>query len=207
MSTRSKLSLITLTVLILAAVTVYLVETREPPPLEFDNSMGVSVISPPVPLPSVTLQDQNETPFPISKLEGHWSLMFFGYTHCPDVCPTTLNTLNLTSKKLPASINYVFVTLDPKRDTAEKLKGYLEYFNPSFIGLTGKKGEIDRLTKRLGVIYDYEGDVKAGDYTVNHYSGILVVDPRGRLRAHILPPHTVAKLVKATTGLMNYYGN
>lgn len=134
--------------------------------------------------------------------------MFFGYINCPDVCPTTLMTMNQVAKKLPQeSINYVFVTVDPNRDSAEKLKEFVSYFNPDFIALTGKKADIDLLSKKLGVIYDYEGDIEAGSYVVNHYAAILVIDPKGRLRAHILPPHPVDKVVDAVNRIRDYYGN
>lgn len=207
MLARYKIPFISLALLALAIGLVYLLETREPAPLEFDNSMGVSVISPPVPLASVTLQDQNGDAFRTSDLEGQWTLMFFGFTNCPDVCPTTLRTLKQAEERLPQAINYVFTTLDPRRDTPEKVKEYLAFFNPDFIGLSGTKDEIDRFSETLGVIYDYEGDVESGDYLVNHYAAILVIDPQARLRAHILPPHPVDKVVDATTRLIDYYGH
>ncbi len=134
--------------------------------------------------------------------------MFFGFTHCPDICPTTLLSMNQVAKRLQqASIRYVFVSLDPKRDTPEKMKEYVSFFNPDFIGLTGKKADIDQLSEALGIIYDYEGDVEAGKYTVNHYAAILVIDPKGRVRAHILPPHPVDKVVNAINRIMDYYGS
>jgi protein SCO1/2 len=208
MSNRIKISLL-LGVLLAAAIAViaYL-KLAEPVPLEFDSSQGIIIISPPVQLPDVTLTDQNNTPFPLSRFKGRWNMVFFGYTHCPDVCPTTLAAMNRAAKKLPSShIGYYFVTLDPQRDTPEKLKEFVTYFNPQFVGLTGDKTNIDRLSKKLGVVYDYEGDVASGEYTVNHYAAILVIDPRGRLRAHILPPHPVKKLVEAMTKITEYYGD
>lgn len=208
MFSRFKIPLISLALLFGAVITVYFLEQPEPPPLEFDSSMGIPVMSPAIPLPAITLLDQNNKPFPTSSLKGSWNLMFFGYINCPDVCPTTLMTMNQVAKKLPQeSINYVFVTVDPNRDSAEKLKEFVSYFNPDFIALTGKKADIDLLSKKLGVIYDYEGDIEAGSYVVNHYAAILVIDPKGRLRAHILPPHPVDKVVDAVNRIRDYYGN
>lgn len=208
MLTRYRLPLITLMLLALAIGAAYLYESREPAPPAFDNQMGVSVISPPIALPAVTLKDQHNTPFQLDELEDEWSLMFFGFTHCPDICPTTLMTLKQAARRLPQQgLNYVFVTLDPTRDTPATIKEFLEFFDPSFIGLTGDPQDIDRLAQRLGIIYDYEGDLESGDYLVNHYAAILVIDPRGRLRAHILPPHPVDKVVEATRRLMDHYGN
>ncbi len=207
MLARFKILLISFVLLAMAIAGVYLLETREPAALEFDSSMGVSVISPPLPLPAVALQDQNSNMFRSADLEGQWNLMFFGFTHCPDICPTTLMTLKQVEKRLSPNINYVFVTLDPNRDTPGKIKEYLAFFNSDFIGLSGEKSAIDRLSATLGVIYDYEGDVESGDYLVNHYAAILVIDPKGRLRAHILPPHPVDKVVDATNRIIDYYGN
>jgi len=207
MLNKLKLPLIGLAFLLLLGLAISLFQTKEPPPLKFDASMGVPIISPPVPLPEVSLLDQDGQPFSQQQFKGKWSLLFFGYTNCPDICPTALQTLSLVAKELQRSdINYVFVTVDPKRDTAAKLKGYVSFFHPDFKGLTGDKTEIDRLTQALGVIYDYEGDVESNDYIVNHYGAILVVDPQARLRAHILPPHTSKKIIKAVESIIDYYG-
>jgi len=134
--------------------------------------------------------------------------MFFGFTNCPDICPTTLTTMKQVKKRLAQQdFRYIFVSLDPKRDTSDTLKEYMDFFNPEFIALTGDKKEIDKLSETMGVIYDFEGDTSSNGYLVNHYASILVIDPQGRLRAHILPPHSVDKVADAITKLSNYYGN
>lgn len=205
----NKPSAIALTVftLLLAGIIIGFFVDREPAPLEFQPQLGVSIISPPVALPAVTLTDEEGKPFNMSRLEGRWSLLFFGYTHCPDVCPTTLNSMNLVAKKLENSaINYVFVSLDPKRDTPERLKEYVHYFNPGFMGISGDKAAIDQLAAAVGVIYDIEGDGSSDKYNVNHYAAILMIDPKGRLRAHILPPHPTGKMVSVITRIREYYG-
>lgn len=193
--------------LLLAGIGFGFFVDREPAPLEFQPQMGVSIISPPVALPDVTLIDEEGAPFNIDGLKGDWSLLFFGYTHCPDVCPTTLSNMNLVAKKLENSgINYVFVSLDPKRDTPEKLKEYVRYFNPDFRAISGDKPAIDQLAEAVGVIYDIEGDGDSDKYNVNHYAAILMIDPKGRLRAHILPPHPTGKMVSVITKIREYYG-
>jgi len=144
----------------------------------------------------------------MSKLKGTWSLMFFGFTNCPDICPTTLSTMKRVKERLAQQdYRYIFVSLDPKRDTSDVLKDYMDFFNPEFIALTGDKKEIDKLSEAMGIIYGFEGDTTSDDYLVNHYAAILVIDPQGRLRAHILPPHSVDKVTDAITKLSNYYGN
>ncbi len=137
--------------------------------------------------------------------------MFFGFTHCPDVCPTTLNALSQSLPQLhghtEANNRYYMVTLDPARDTAARLKEYVGYFSPDFIGITGEKNQIDAVATHNGIIYDYEGDLSSGDYIVNHYSALLVVDPQARVRAHILPPHTQQRIATAFNRIVEYYGN
>jgi len=208
MLNRFKIPLVALALLLAATASVVLLKQIEPTPLEFDSSMGIPVMSPPIPLPEVNLVDQHNQPFQTSTLKGSWNLLFFGFTNCPDVCPTTLNNLKQAAKQLSQQpIRYIFVSLDPNRDSPEKLKDYMNFFNPEFTALTGNKAEIDRLSEALGVIYDYEGDTSSDDYSVNHYAAILVVDPQARLRAHILPPHSASKIVTGISLIMDYYGN
>ena len=182
---------------------------QEPPPLEFTDLQGVPIFSPSVPVPQVTLTDQNGQPFNTGALKNGWSLMFFGFTNCPDICPTTLNVMAKVKARLnlPAvdHTRYYFVTLDPKRDSPEVLKKYVGYFDPGFIGLTGDKEAIDKLSQALGIVYDYEGDIDGDNYTVNHYSAILVIDPKARVRAHILPPHTSGRIEQAYTRIRGHY--
>lgn len=205
--TKNRLIAFGIIALLLTGIVVGLFFEREPTPLEFQPQMGVSIISPPVTLPDVNLLDHEGNPFNTDRLKGRWSLLFFGYTHCPDVCPTTLTNLNQLSKQLEnKGLNYVFISLDPKRDTPERLKEYIHYFNPQFIGVSGNKAEIDRLAEAVGVIYEFEGDTGSERYNVNHYAAILMVDPKGRLRAHILPPHPASKMVSVITKIREYYG-
>ncbi|MFC1747347.1 SCO family protein [Pseudomonadota bacterium] len=193
--------------LIVAGLVFSLTFNNEPEPLKFDASKGVSVISPPIPLPKLSFTDQSGAPFNLEQLKGRWSMVFFGFTHCPDICPTTLTHLGNTAKNIPTTeANYLFVTLDPKRDTPEILNKYVTYFNPDFKALVGDKTAIDKLTETVGVIYDFEGDTSGDEYIVNHYSAILVIDTEARLRAHILPPHSTTKLTDSFNRIRDYYG-
>jgi protein SCO1/2 len=122
--------------------------------------------------------------------------LFFGYTHCPDVCPVTLSELNRVAKRLSgetttAPPQYVFVTVDPKRDIQEHLAGYVSYFNDNFIGLTGEMKDIDQLAKQLKIKHSIEKNTvdNSGNYIVNHSSSILLIDPQGRYFAKFSAPH------------------
>ncbi len=203
------LPLVLLTVTVTAVAILW---PREPEPLEFSDIKGISIISPPVTLPDINLIDHNRASVSIDDFKGHWTMAFFGYSHCPDVCPTSLAIMKRVAKKLRAedkekNTRYLFVSLDPFRDTPDVLKEYVTFFDPAFTGITGEKVEIDKLSERVGVIYDYEGDVRDENFIVNHYAAILIIDPKARLRAHILPPHSVEKVFGAFTRIRTYYGD
>jgi protein SCO1/2 len=177
--------------LLLAAVFFWMLPDKKTVPAELQ-----SVLRPePKPLQAFSLTDQYQQPVSLERLQGKWSLVFFGYTYCPDICPTTLSTLTSVVKKLqndpqsPANIQVIFVSVDPQRDTPEVIEGYLKYFNEAFVGITGTQQDIDSLTRQFGAGYMKEPDTTPGQYLVSHTSSIFLVDPQGRLLASFSPPH------------------
>jgi protein SCO1/2 len=149
------------------------------------------------PLAAFTLQDHNGAPLTLEQLRGGWSLLFFGYTHCPDICPTTLGTLRGVTQRLEAQhaadTRIIFVSVDPKRDTLSHLRKYIGYFGPDFIAATGELQEIDNLTHQLGAMYMFDGDTTGNDYIVNHSASVALINPQGEWVARFNPPHTVTK--------------
>ncbi|WP_020208522.1 SCO family protein [Gilvimarinus chinensis] len=145
------------------------------------------------------LLDQNGEPFTKDDLTGQWSLLFFGFTHCPDICPTTMADMARLKQNLPADIaeqtQGVLVSLDPARDTPELLKDYVGYFNPEFIGVTGDFLQIRRFANQVNVAFTKvtQGD----DYTVDHSGNIVLINPYGDYHGFFKPPFELAKL-KAT---------
>jgi len=121
--------------------------------------------------------------------------MFFGYTHCPDICPTTLTELASLAQRMPddREPQIVFVSVDPQRDSPEHLKQYIAYFNERFLGLTGQTDKISALTEQLNIKHSREAAVD-GQYTVNHSSAILLIDPQGRYVAKFNAPHYAEKI-------------
>jgi len=182
---------------------------REPPEPELPAHLeGVIIESPPTVLPAFSLLDQNGNEFDNDSLEGKWSFLFFGYTNCPDVCPTSMTVMaGLNKKQDLKDFNYIFATVDPKRDTVAQIKDFVSFFNPGFIGLTGEKVEIDKFREPLGIIYDFEGDTSSEDYVVTHFAAIYLLDPRGRMRAYVLPPHDVPRVYEAMKFIYEYYEN
>ncbi|MDX1497268.1 MAG: SCO family protein [Salinisphaeraceae bacterium] len=146
-------------------------------------------------LPEVELVNQNGAPLPTGKLQGEWHLLFFGFTHCPDICPNTLALLaaiNAQRKESDqSSIQMVFVSLDPKRDTPEKIKAYVEYFDANMLGLTGTADNLDRLSKGLYLPYSLTEPDANGYYNVDHSGSLVLVDPQGQVRAYFSTPHKI----------------
>jgi len=182
--------------LLLLAVVYWMLPGKSVPP-ELQ-----SVLRPaPKPLQAFELADQHRRPFDLEHLNGKWSFVFFGYTSCPDICPTTLSTLSGVMKKLQADpqglsdIQVVFVSVDPQRDTPDVIAGYLKYFDKAFLGITGSQQDIDSLARQFGAAYMKEPETTSGHYLVSHTSSIFLVDPRGRLLASFSPPHDPGTIV------------
>jgi protein SCO1/2 len=135
-----------------------------------------------------TLTDHNGERHSLADFKGKAVLLFFGFTHCPDVCPTTLARAKLALQKLgpdASKVQVLFVSVDPQRDTPEVLKGYVTAFDPSFIGFTGTPEEIKQVAQDFRIIYRKSEGKGPGDYTVDHSTQTYVYDPQGRLRLYI----------------------
>jgi protein SCO1/2 len=163
------------------------------------------------PISAFSLVDDNQQPFDPARLQGKWTFMFFGYTNCPDVCPTTLLVMKSVWGKMPAaakttpSPQMVFVSVDPDRDTPQRLKKYVHFFNQDFIGVTGKANDIDKLTRQVGVRYGFDDAADGKGYTVNHSAQIILIDPQGKMRAVLSPPHKVDDILQTYLKIRAYY--
>ncbi len=147
------------------------------------------------PIADVRLQDTLGNEFRIQQLQGRWSLVFFGFTHCPDVCPTTLTILGQVARSLSdlpeaQRPQLVFVTVDPERDVPSVIKGYVEHFDKNMIGLTGELAQIEALAAQLGVAFQ-KVPLDQGGYSMDHSAAILMLNPGAELNAIISAPHTV----------------
>jgi protein SCO1 len=158
-----------------------------------------TLLDPPRPLPAAQLVDQDGAAFGADRLRGQWSLLFFGFTSCPDVCPTTLATLAQTYRQLadlPAAQRpqVVLVSVDAQRDTPQRLAAYVKYFSPDFLGVTApSQPAIEEFARQMGVVVAIT-QLPDGNYTVDHSAAIFLVDPQGSLRALFSPPHSAALL-------------
>jgi protein SCO1/2 len=151
-----------------------------------------------VDLPNFILLDQDGNPVSADVFRDHWNLVFFGFTHCPDICPLTLQTLSLAQQQLAeddeaAVPRIVLVSVDPERDTPERLAAYIDSFEGQHIALTGELAELRKLTGALGIFFNKSGDGK--DYSVDHSAVVIVIGPDGRYKALFSAPHKVENFV------------
>lgn len=158
------------------------------------HSFSGSLIQSPQPAYDFTLTSA-DGPVSLSSLNGKVVLIFFGYTHCPDVCPTTLQEMsavldlmgNQADRVLP-----VFVSVDPDRDSPERLKAYLNNLDGRILGITGEQAVIDQIVTKYGVFYQKRTISESGDYLIDHTATSFLVDPQGFLRV-VYPYATPAK--------------
>lgn len=147
-------------------------------------------LTPPWAVPAFNLIDHNDNPFTEAQLIGQWSLVFAGFTHCPDICPTTLNTFNRMYEILgdnAQGLQVILLTVDPERDTPEALARYLDFFNPAFRGVTGEQEQLAPLYGSLGVKHIRIPGAQ-GEYSVDHSASLLLVNPEGQLAGYFMPP-------------------
>lgn len=156
-------------------------------------------------LPNVELTDTAGQSFSLDQLNGKWSLLFFGYTFCPDICPTTLAQLRELKSKLPEAVQnnlqLVFVSIDPQRDSAEHLKEYLGFYKAGFIGLRGELPVIQTLANAVSIPF-IPGDTSKENYTVDHSGNLVLVGPDGRQRGFIRAPLNNQKLLEMLPGVL-----
>jgi protein SCO1/2 len=156
-------------------------------------------------LPDLTLTNQEGQAVTANQLEGKWSLLFFGYTFCPDICPATLAQMRQLQGMLPAEakerLRVVLVTVDPHRDTPEQLKKYLAYFDPGFQGLTGSQEDIQKLASAVSIPF-IPADTSKENYTVDHSGNLVIIGPDGSQRGFIRAPVNVDKLAAQLPGLL-----
>jgi protein SCO1 len=162
------------------------------------REVGALVYERPVELTAFNLQDHYGRPYDMTSLQGQWSLLFFGFTSCPDVCPLTLHELKRfyedeQNQTYRADTRVVMVSVDPSRDTQEKLAEYMAVFHPDFLGVGGDYAEISQLARQLFVAHSEPPAAQAGghgahgdhgsnaaDYMIDHSANILIINPQGR---------------------------
>ncbi len=183
-------------ILAIALATGVFFAIRMNPPAEPATAF---VLPAPTPLPDFSLLDQSGAPVTADSFRGHWNLVFFGFTHCPDICPATLQIL-ATATQVLADAGHeplpriVLVSVDPERDTPELMGRYVDYFGSGNLGITGDLDELLKLTSALGIYFEKQpGDDE--NYAVDHSAAVLLVNPDGAFHALFSGPHVVENYV------------
>lgn len=168
------------------------------------REQGTFLLPAPRAITSFSLIDHRDGEFNNASLAGHWSLLYFGFTACPDVCPVTLSVLAQVEQKLAAAgqsellnqLQVYFVSVDPERDDAATISKYIAAFSPRFIGVTGSHDALAAFAAQLNVAFMKVPDT-GGGYVIDHTGNIVIVDPDGRYAGFIKLPHDADKILMA----------
>ncbi|MDD2059719.1 SCO family protein [Pseudomonas sp. GD03860] len=156
-------------------------------------------------VPSLEMTDEKGQAVAVDELKDKWSLLFFGYTFCPDICPTTLAQLRQVKSELPKEaadrLQVILVSVDPNRDTPAQLQQYLGYFDKDFRGLTGSLENIQKLANAVSIPF-IPADTSKPNYTVDHSGNLALIGPDGKQRGFIRAPFNNQKLVAQLPGLV-----
>lgn len=178
---------------------------RSPPAKDETSSLTLTsgtLIAQPRPLTPFNLTNHRGDEFSQDSIKGGWHLLSFGYTHCPDICPTTLALLARLTDRLrnePGNpdIQIAFVSIDPERDTPQVLARYVPYFDNSFIGVTGNRQELENLTRQLGVLHArVENEQSQMGYLMDHSTSIILTNPQGQFQALFSAPHDAEAMAR-----------
>ena len=192
--------MISVAVALVAMVAVAVLALRPPPTPRY-----ATVLPTPLSLPEISLRDGAGNEFTADTLSNHISLLFFGFTQCPDVCPLTLAQLaefrrELVAQGSPDLPNIVFISVDPERDTVERVGAYTSAFGEGVLGVRGELEEIDKLAGTLGAFH--ARPVTAEGYSVEHSAGVFVIGPGAQFRAVYSAPHDVEEWIDDWPGLV-----
>lgn len=151
-----------------------------------------------------TLTNNHNQPMTNADLNGQWTLAFVGYTYCPDICPTTLAALNQAYPKIVATVSEQpikvwFISVDPKRDTIERLAEYVGFFNSEFIGATAEHKQLYPLVRSLGMMYSMSESTDEPNYLVNHSGSVVVINPLGQVIGRFKPKHAPGQIAISDT--------
>jgi protein SCO1/2 len=168
--------------LILAAAVLFLGQAAFARPYTFNGNL----MNPAMPAGEIKLVDQYGNPFDLSNQKGKIVLLFFGYIHCPDICPATMGEFKQVKQNLGGlskDVDFVFVTVDPERDTPQAIQAFLGNFDSSFIGLTGSQPQLDSVWKTYGVYHQKQANpANPENYQMIHSTYIYLIDKQGQLR-------------------------
>jgi protein SCO1/2 len=210
-SSGSKSYFLFILVAIVAIGSGLLVQSSKTPPADLPEFKKIILLPTTKPLVDVNFTDHSGKKFGIEQFKGKWSVLFFGFTNCPDICPTTMQTL----KQVKADLNQagvwhnyqvIMVSVDPERDTTERLATYVPYFDPEFIGISGPLESTVSFAKNVGILFFKGKDTTNGGYDVDHGAAIILVNPEGQYAGVITAPHIQSTISQDLIALADYAG-
>lgn len=187
-------------IIILFFMTLIIANCTAKQSVNIDNEKNEfsTVLDTPMILSDFNLTADDGTIFNLETLKGQWNLLFFGYTHCPDVCPLTLHQLGQAKKALNESmqnsLNIIMISVDPDRDSTEILHQYVNSFNQKVIGATGTINEINKLTSQLG-IFHMANKEEGQNYSVSHSAAVVMINKNAEFHAVFSAPHSTEKFI------------
>ena len=156
------------------------------------------------------LKDHHGKDFTLNNLRDRWSLVFFGFANCPDICPTALQAMTKAVKKIkekkksPLLIQTIFISVDPERDTLPNLAKYASYFSANLIAATGSPDQLKAMAKSFNTIFMKINEI-GEDYSIEHSSGVFFVSPTGHMASVLTPPHNTLKIVERFENIFTFY--
>jgi len=170
------------------------------------KDLGAYFIDPPRQLSGFHLISDQNMNFAIDDFKGKWSILFFGFTFCPDICPLTMKQLSNVKEELKDKanrINFYLVSIDPDRDSPENLRTYLDNFDEEFIGLTGEIDKIYKFSTQVNAPFFPVVNSNEENYTVDHSGSLVLINPEGNYAGFFRAPHDQNKIIKALDSLLN----
>ncbi len=170
------------------------------------KDLGAYFIEPPRQLSGFHLISHQNMNFAIDDFKGKWSILFFGFTFCPDICPLTMKQLSNVKEELKDKanrINFYLVSIDPDRDSPENLRTYLDNFDEEFIGLTGEIDKIYKFSTQVNAPFFPVVNSNEENYTVDHSGSLVLINPEGNYAGFFRAPHDQNKIIKALDSLLN----
>ena len=192
------ITVISIVLMVTLFMGLFLHKILSPRVLSFDELRlnGAIVFEKPRIIKDFQLVDHKQKAFTVEDLKGKWSLIYFGFTHCPDICPTSLAQLNrlfgVLDQEVVDQSQVIMVSVDPARDTPEVLASYVTYFNKNFIGVSGHFVETMKLAQNLNVAFNKV--VTGDDYSVDHTGNLILVNPKGHYHGFFKPPFEMARM-------------
>lgn len=203
---KSTITIVAVAALVCGVALSWVINRSQPPELQALRWLGDNAR----PLPEFELFDHNGGILNKDSLQDHWSLMFFGYTQCPDICPGSMQTMDQVIQAVEAqdidNLKVYFVSVDPYRDTPELIKNYVEYFNEDIIGATNTEEKLRELTGPLGILHQVHRESEDDmDYLVDHSGYFLLFNPQAEFTGLFSAPHDAAVIAHDLVQIIQHY--